>query len=137
MSSSWLILSLAVVVMWGAWAFLVKLASQHLSWQEIFILSNLVFFLFTLGLLLYVKPSFAGASQAVFYVLLAGTIGSLGTISFYTALSLGKASIIVPLTALYPVVTVILSVLFLHETLTVKQALGVALAIAAILLISQ
>ena len=137
MSSSWLILSLAVVVMWGAWAFLVKLASQHLSWQEIFILSNLVFFLFTLGLLLYVKPSFAGSSQAVFYALLAGTIGSLGTISFYTALSLGKASIIVPLTALYPVVTVILSVLFLHETLTVKQALGVALAIAAILLISQ
>ncbi|MEQ9349589.1 MAG: EamA family transporter, partial [Alphaproteobacteria bacterium] len=60
---------------------------------------------------------------------------ALGLLLFYLALELGKAAVIVPLTALYPVVAVLLSVLFLGERLTWVQWSGLVLALAGILLL--
>ncbi|MHC5080458.1 MAG: EamA family transporter [Planctomycetota bacterium] len=48
----------------------------------------------------------------------------------------GKASVVVPLTALYPVVTLVLVFVFLREPLTAKQGVGIALALAAMVLFS-
>jgi transporter family protein len=58
-------------------------------------------------------------------------------IPFYLALGTGKAAIIVPLTALYPVVTLMLSLLILQEKVTLLQAVGIILALVAIILMSS
>ncbi len=135
---SWLILSIFVIVFWELWSFLVKLASNHLDWYQIFVVSNTVFLAFTVLVYFWFRPQLAGEPLAAWiYAAAAGATGALGTILFYLALKCGKASIVVPLSALYPVVAVALSLLLLHETLSFKQALGVVLAIIAILLISS
>ena len=75
-------------------------------------------------------------SPGIVYALLAGATGALALVAFYNALSAGKASIIVPLTALYPVVTIVISFLILSERISPLKGVGIALAVAAIILLS-
>ena len=52
------------------------------------------------------------------------------------ALSKGKASLVVPVTALYPIGVILLAVLILKETLTLRQVCGILLSLAAIYLLA-
>lgn len=52
-------------------------------------------------------------SPSFYLALIAGAAGSIALVALYTALGRGKAAVIVPLTALYPAVTIILSLLIL------------------------
>ena len=64
--------------------------------------------------------------------------GGAGNIAFFHALVMGgKASIVGPVTALFPLVTVILAVTLLHERIGTAQKIGLALALAAIYLLSM
>jgi uncharacterized membrane protein len=66
---------------------------------------------------------------------LSGLVGSFGNLAFYRLMSAGQsAATVVPLTSLYPLVTVVLAVLLLKERLNLVQAGGVALALVAIYL---
>ena len=76
---------------------------------------------------------FRGAS----YGFLTGIFGSIGNIAFFEALSHGgKASTVVPVTAMYPLVTVIGAMLLLREKLNWVQLCGVGLALGALVLFS-
>ena len=66
----------------------------------------------------------------------AGAAGMLGYAMFYEGLRLGEVGVVGTVTAAYPVVTVLLGVLLLQESLTFAQAAGVALVIACILLLA-
>jgi len=100
------------------------------------IASSLTSLATSLILYLYWKPTIPVNSQGFHYALVGGTAGSLALIAFYSALGVGKASVVVPLTALYPAVTLVLSRLLLKEEITMSQSLGIAFALIAILLIS-
>jgi transporter family protein len=66
----------------------------------------------------------------------AGLLGSFGGLCFVHSVSKGKASVVITMTALYPLVTIILSSLFLREAITVKQGIGIVLALLAMLLLA-
>ena len=68
--------------------------------------------------------------------MLVGLLGIGASMTFYYALESGKASIVVPLTAMYPLVVVILAAVVLGERLSPAQGIGVVLAIVAVVLIS-
>jgi transporter family protein len=57
--------------------------------------------------------------------------------TFYVLLRVAPASIVVPLSALYPVVTVVLAYFFLHEDLSLPRVAGVACALVAIWLLTS
>lgn len=133
---NWLILSLVTMVCWGVWSLLTKVAFDYFNWYQVFIPTSLVSILTSLLLYFHFRPAVNIHSPGFFYAIFAGVASSIAVVAFYMALSGGKASIIVPLTALYPVVTIVLSRLLLHERTTLPQSLGIALAIIAILLIS-
>ncbi len=75
-------------------------------------------------------------SRAAAIPCIAGVIAQMAALFFYWALAGGKASVVVPLTALYPVVTLGLALLILGERLSLRQSIGVALAFTAIFLFS-
>ena len=75
-------------------------------------------------------------SKGVIFAILSGLVGTLGTIPFLYALSKGRASVVVPMTSLYPLVTIILSLLILREPMTLKQGFGIFFALVALLLFS-
>jgi transporter family protein len=58
-------------------------------------------------------------------------------LTFFAALDhQGKASTVVTLSALYPLVTFVLSIAFLHERLTLRQTMGIIFAVVASVLLA-
>ncbi len=68
---------------------------------------------------------------------ISGAVASIGSLFFYLALSKGEASRVMSLTALYPLVTVILSVIFFKEPIGIKKLIGVISALIAMYLLSS
>jgi transporter family protein len=130
--------SAAMLVFWGVWGIVVKLATQEIGMQALFwgqlgaiCLFPVYFILFKEMLPLELKASVIALS------VVAGVLGVLGTMTFYVLLRVAPASIVVPLSALYPVVTVVLAVVFLHEDLSLTRVAGVVCALAAIWLLTS
>ena len=73
-----------------------------------------------------------GALQAA----AAGILGGLAAVFFQKALSDGPVSTTTALSALYPIIAVIFGAVFLRERLTPLNYVGIALALAAGILIS-
>jgi transporter family protein len=75
--------------------------------------------------------------MAIAVGLLAGFANGLGAWFLLIALNKGAtASVAVPFTALYPLLTIVLAITFLGERLTRTQALGISLALTAAVLLS-
>ncbi len=129
--SGWLGLAIAALVLWGVWGVLGKAAARVLPFETVY----LVGVLGHLGTVLVVLTAtgFRVPWQPVgwAWALGAGLCTSVGLLCFYGALAGGKAAVVVPLTSLYPVVTVLLSRLILQETLTPRHLAGIALALLA------
>src|SRR5262249_47919258 len=124
----------------GAWGAVSKVASDGVDAD-----TNQVFF--TLGLLplalaVWCSPRTAarggGKRIGIGWGFLTGIPGGTGNIAFFSAPSLGgKGSIVSPVTALFPLVTVVLAVTLLHEKLGNAQKAGFVLALVAIYLLSM
>ena len=133
---NWLVSSLVAMVCWGVWGLLLKLGSKYFDWQQIFIITSIVTLTASLLVFFWLRPSISVYSAGFGYVLSAGVLGLVALIAFYSSIGSGKAIIVVPLTALYPVVTIFLSYLVLHEEVSLVKGVGIVLALVAILLIS-
>jgi len=69
------------------------------------------------------------------FIALEGIFASLiGHFAYYYALKLGETSKVVPITSAFPIMTVMLAVIFLAEKMTVYKGAGVALIVAGIYL---
>ena len=133
---NWYWFSLATMICWGSWGFFGKLASAQINSRLLVFISITTSFLLLWLLFLVTGFKVEKKGWGIGYAVLAGIAGSIGSIFFYLALRRGKASVVVPLTALYPLVTVALSALFLKEGISGTQIVGVILALVASLLLS-
>ena len=133
---NWLIPAMLALVSWGAWGVLSKLALDHYRWHEVMGLSSFVTLLFAAMFHITSRSSFKLDSPGLWITLATSVFGSLALVGFFVALEIGKASLVVPLTALYPAITVVLSVVFLKEDFTPLKGAGIVLAILAVVLLS-
>jgi transporter family protein len=67
---------------------------------------------------------------------LSGVATGLGTLGYYAALREQNASVVAPVTGLFPVLTVVLAFLVLRERLNKVQMGGMLLALASIVILS-
>jgi len=137
MLSLWIVFSLLTLLAWGVWGLFIKIASKDLSWLETYFLSSLTSFLLATTVFLYHGRGIRFSSRAVYTALLAGLFSGSGYIFFVKALESGKASIVIPLTALYPAITVVLALLVLGEKLSIYHIIGILMAIGAVILLSM
>lgn len=135
---NWLAFSLIAVGLWGLWGFLSKVAALQLPTGAVYLMSitghlAVIGFLAASGdLVIPWQPAGLAAGLG------AGLCMAFGLLYFLKALSAGgTASLVVPLTALYPMVTVVLSWMALHEDFTLRRLAGVAFALAAVWLLSK
>jgi transporter family protein len=71
------------------------------------------------------------------WALLSGVLNALGAWALFAALkSGGKASIVAPVTALYPLVVIVLVPFVLKESITTLQVAGITCSLIAIVLLS-
>jgi|WetSurMetagenome_2_1015567.scaffolds.fasta_scaffold482982_1 bacterial/archaeal transporter family protein len=126
----WFWLALLSLFCWGAWGLLAKIGSDRMTPQALQIL-------FVAGMVPPVLAAWWQAGFAIqrdrsgaFYGILNGVLATFGMLAFYTALARGKASIVGPLTALFPLFTVAGALLFLKEKLNWIQGCGIVLALS-------
>lgn len=131
----WFVFSIITIVLWGVWGFLAKILLKTIDWQQLFVISEISALAIAIAVFLYFKPALS-VNQTFLFAVAAGAIGVLGSFALYLALSTGKASVVVPLTALYPVVTVLLSFMILQEKVTLFQGAGIFFALVSMFLIS-
>ncbi len=74
--------------------------------------------------------------KGVSFGVLTGFMTGLGILGYYAALKAENVSVVTPVTGLYPLLTVVLAVIFLRERLNRVQIGGVVLALAAISILS-
>ena len=74
-------------------------------------------------------------AKGIALALTTGMLGFMGAFFFLSAVSKGSVTFVVTLSALYPIVSIFLATIFLHETTTVKQGVGIFLALVSVVLI--
>lgn len=128
--------ALLSLLFYGLWGFFPKLAVGHLDPRSalLYQLSGTAVVVL-LGLLL--GPTLQFNARGAAGAALMGVSGALGSLFMFLALGRGRASVVVTLTALYPLVTLLLAFLILKEPITLKQGLGMLLALAAMALLAQ
>lgn len=140
--STVILYSVITIFLWGLWGFLGKLAINRKMPPVSIFLAEVVICLFCGVVVLMVV--LRGQNNVLWhgswniFGFLSGTCLASGLIFYYFALQKGHATVIVPLTALYPAVTVILSYAILRERPSSVQWIGLLLVIAgAFLLLSS
>jgi transporter family protein len=132
----WFWFAVVVLVCWGIVGLLQKLSTNHLSaeWALIWLV---VGFLILQPWLYPGNVLLTYSSRSLLWALLSGVFNALGAWALLAALkSGGKASVVSPFTALYPLVVVLVAPLILHESINLLQGVGVVCALAAVVLLS-
>ena len=127
------------IVAWGLFGLFGKLAVERID-QQVVIWGSLV--VYPSVFLIYMVASgqllpIHWHASGIAFGLLAGLGGSIGTVLFYQLLAREPASLVVPLTSLYPAVTVVLAAAFLHEELAPLRILGILFALVAVFLLGR
>ena len=89
-----------------------------------------------LGMLLPMRGKLDRNRGGVTYGLLCGIATGLGTLGYFAALREQNASVVTPLTGVFPVLTVVLAFVVLRERLNKVQMGGMLLALASIVILS-
>lgn len=135
----WLLHSFIALGLWGFWGFLGKVASRSVASRNLLLLSSIGSLLvFPIFLAIFHKHfRFIWHDADYYYAIIGGTAGALGGLFFYWAISRGEASRVVIVTAMYPIVTVILAWFFLKEPLTIQKIAGIVFAVLGICLLTR
>ncbi len=135
----WLIFSIITIMGWGVWGFLGKLSTRSINAITVYFLAFLGSFIILpiYFILFHGEIHINFKNMDTVWGILSGITASVASICFYLALKKGESSIVVPLTSLYPVITVLLSILLLQESFTIKKIIGVILAITAAIILGM
>lgn len=134
----WLSYSLVTIVLFGVWGFVSTEVTTHVAPLTVQVLSTIG--LLPVAFVLFLSTNLKKGSsfgRGIILATLTGVLGGSGNIAMYKALQLGgEGSAVIPLTGMYPLVTVILARFLLKEKLNRIQSLGIVLALGAIYLFS-
>jgi bacterial/archaeal transporter family protein len=132
----WILPTLGAMLCWGIWGFVPKLTTRYLSPQSAVIYEVVGAIGLAVMVLISLKfqPDFH--PTGIFLAIITGMLGFLGAFCFLNAVTTGPVTLVATLSALYPVISVLLAVTFLHESITLRQGFGIALALAAVVLVA-
>ena len=134
---NWALPAFASMLVWGIWVFLPKLALQKLSPYS-------VLFYETIGSVTIALAVFAGLKfklqkdrRGIGILGLSAALSTMALFCYLYALSHGPVAVVATLTAMYPVIALLLARIFLKERLNALQAFAVCLAMVSIWLLSS
>ena len=133
---AWFLPAIFIPVVWGLWGLLPKLAVRYMSASHAMVYQVCGAVLFGIILLAWIGFRPQVDPRGIALAMAAGICGMGGAFLYLLAVSKGKVSVIVFMSAMYPVVTIALSYFFLHETISLKEGIGMVFALAAIILFS-
>lgn len=135
MTTSWLVPTMGYVLAVGALGVSSKLALRTLSWQGLIVWMGAGYAIVLVVLLALGELALILVGDT-WWAIASASLAIGGLVVLYVALGTGEASKVVPVSAAYPMVTVVLSALVLSESLTVARVGGMALVVGGVVLIT-
>lgn len=135
--NNWLVYASVTTIFWGIWGAFIEIPEKagfpatlgYSIWALTMIPCSLV-------ALHFIDWNLERDIRSILLGSLAGLLGAGGQLILFQALREGPAYIVFPLISLFPILTIVLSVLFLKETVSIKHWIGIGVALIAILLLS-
>lgn len=127
------VVGIIIVLLWGLWGFLYKYGIMRIGLPSAIFAISVFYTMFNVAVIVYLYRRGVGLPfESTTAILMAGTAaGVAASLLFMYALQKYPVSIVIPLTALYPAVSIVLAVLILGEELKAINAAGIVLAIIA------
>jgi bacterial/archaeal transporter family protein len=127
----WIFYACMTLVAWGVWGVFSKLASGYTRPRQTLLFQAVGVMAFGLVVLSMERFHVEWSPQGFGWSAAAGFVNFIGFLTFFAAIEKGKVSTVIAMSSLYPVVTIVLSVLFLQEKITSREGLGIACALLA------
>jgi bacterial/archaeal transporter family protein len=133
----WLWFAVLALVLWGITGVTQKLSTNRISSERSFLWFCWAMVALSAAVMVVARPHWGLGMMVVVCSVAGGALNGLGAWTSFRALeSGGKASIVISLISLFPLLTVGLAVALLHERLTWMQGAGAVVAIVAAILLS-
>ena len=134
----WLLYTFITISFWGVWGALIEIPERsgfpttmgYVVWS----CTMIPVALFALSRVNW-KPEFN--KRAIFQGFAAGLLGCGGQIILFQALRTGPAYLVFPIVSLYPVLTIVLSLIFLKERAGIIHWIGIILCLFAMFFLSN
>ena len=131
----WVLPTLGYVLTVGLLGVTSKLALRTMSWQELFLWLPMAYVAFAIGLAVTGTRFVTGPGAG--WAALSSICGGSALVLLSVGLANGEASQVVPVSSIYPLVTVVASVAFLSERFTAVRGIGTALVVGGVILLSR
>ena len=135
-NQSWIFYAIAAGLSWGVWGVIARLIADDVTPY----MNQILFSIGMLGTVPLVIRKCKTSDlnrRGMMWGLISGIFAIAGNVAVYQAFTNGGlASIVIPVTNLYPLVTIIIALIALKEKLSGYNIIGIFLAVPAILLLS-
>ncbi|MDY7035720.1 MAG: EamA family transporter [Thermodesulfobacteriota bacterium] len=132
----WFLPTFGAFVLWGLWSFIPKITTKYISPKSAILFEVLGGMLIAIIVLFSLKLKPDIHPKGVLLAITTGILGFSGALCFLYAASKGPISLIAILSALYPIIAIVLAIIFLNESISFKQGLGIFLGLGAMILIA-
>jgi drug/metabolite transporter (DMT)-like permease len=135
----WIFLSVLVFLMWGIQAYVMKFANNTMKSESIFMymaITAVLLIPFAMWMTDFGQPINWGF-KGPYLAAMIHVLNSIGALAIVYALRTGKAIIVVPMTGLSPLITVVISLIIYGILPGMMLTIGLVIALAAILLLSE
>ncbi|MGI8959139.1 MAG: EamA family transporter [Bryobacteraceae bacterium] len=136
---AWFWLSVTTLVFFGLTGVTQKLSTNNISFEMSFVWFCLAVCAVSATFAIFLDLEWRSLNLSLIALAaLGGLLNGLGALTSFAALKQGgKASVVIPIINLYPLVTIGGVWLFLGEKLSATQIMGIVLALAAVVFLSQ
>lgn len=135
--TNWLFYAIITTVFWGIWGAFIEIPEKsgfpatlgYAVWALTMIPCSLL-------ALRFIKWKLEYDTKSIFLGSVIGLLGAGGQLLLFQALRDGPAYIVFPLISLFPILTIVLSMIFLKEKADKRHWIGIIIALIAIVLLS-
>lgn len=132
----WLVFAILAALCWGVWGILAKFISGDISPYA----NHLMFtigMLFTIPMVLHKCKIREANLKGIIWGLVAGILAVIGNVAVYKSFGAGGlAAVVIPVTNLYPLVTIVIALLVLKEEMHWLNGIGILIVVPAIIMLS-
>jgi bacterial/archaeal transporter family protein len=136
MTARWLIPTLTYVALIGGLGVTSKLALRSLTWHDLILWTTVGYVLVSVVMLLGGLTD-ARVVSGTWWAILSGALAIGGLVALYVALGTGEAGKVIPVSAAYPAVTLLLSALVLSESVSLARCAGLALVVGGVVVLTS
>lgn len=128
--------ALSSMLFWGLSFILIGNITIKIGWLETIVLNTISGLALQVIIILYTKSKIKVTKKAFKIAAMVGFFNTLGYLGYSLGVNSIYTSIVAPIVAASPFVTVILALIFLKEKLALEQKLGITILIAGLIILA-